>query len=85
MATLSVPLILIILARIPATVAPSGTSFTTTALAPTKTLFPIFTFPIILHPAEKTTLSPIVGAPFPLAPPTVTPCINAQWVPITAF
>jgi len=50
---------LIIFAGTPATIALSGTSFTTTALGATNTLLPILIGPIILHPTESSTLSPI--------------------------
>ena len=45
--------IFIILAGTPPTIALSGISFVTTALAPTVTLFPIFTVPNILTPNPK--------------------------------
>lgn len=51
----------IILAGIPATMQWSGMSFTTTALAPITTSFPIFTPPITFAPQHTVTSSPIVG------------------------
>ena len=51
-----------ITAGTPPTTALSGTSFTTTALAPTKTLLPICISPSILAPAHRHTLSPNRGA-----------------------
>ena len=70
---------LIILAGTPTTVALSGTSLSTTALAPILELFPIFIAPSILAPEPIKTLLPISGCllneestTFPV-PPKVTP------------
>jgi len=49
---------------IPTTVELGGTSVTTTELAPTVVLSPIFIFPKIFAPAPITTLFPIVGCLF---------------------
>ena len=56
------------------TIAFSGTSNETTALAPIFALLPIWHFPTILQPAYNVTLSPITGALYLLIPssPIVT-------------
>lgn len=59
----------------PPTTALSGTSFTTTALAPTKTLLPICISPSILAPAHRHTLSPNRGA----RPPNDVDPIVTSW------
>lgn len=45
----------------PATITFDGTSFTTTALAATKTLSPIDILPKAFAPGPNPTLSPIIG------------------------
>lgn len=70
-----------ILAGIPTTTAPSGTSCVTTAFAPIITLFSTWTPPIIFEPAQITTLFPILG--IPLVPrPIVTPWKMSTFFPI---
>ena len=70
---------LMMCAGTPATMQLSGTSFTTTALAPIMTLFPIRTGPRILAPAQISTLSPMMGTSYhPLFPPMVTFCPMRQ-------
>lgn len=69
----------------PPTIALSGISLVTTAFAPTSTLFPMHTFPIILAPQHTTTLFPNIGYPWrlpPLEEPIVTCCITTQFSPI---
>lgn len=73
------PFMFNIFAGIPPTTALSGTSFTHTALAPIKTLFPICMFPINLAPVAITTLFPIFGVPA-LSPPPF--CTNSYSVPL---
>lgn len=59
----------------------SGTSFTTTAFAPTLTLLPTLTFPITFAPQVIITLFPIIGAWLPLYP-IVTCWLTKQCFPI---
>ncbi len=63
-------------AGMPTTVAPGGTSFTTTALEPMRAPSPTLNGPNTLAPAPTTTLLPMVGWRLPLfqlTPPSVTP------------
>lgn len=75
-----------IFAGTPATIALSGISFVTTALAPIVTLLPIVTEPIILHEMPKRQLSPTItdSSPFPLFPKTV-PTVIWQFFPNFTF
>jgi hypothetical protein len=67
-----IPFLLTIYARTPTTVHFSGTSFTTTAFAPTLELLLINTFPITFAPAFIVTLSPIIGQSAAFEYPIVT-------------
>ena len=72
-------------AGLPATMALSGTSFTTTDPAPITTLFPIVICPIITTLGPIFTLSPIVGRksilPSSLVPMVVL-FLNVRFLPI---
>src|SRR4030067_525005 len=66
---------------IPTTVAPAGTSLTTTEFEPTRALSPMVIGPRILAPAPTTTFLPSVGwrlAFSQLVPPSVTPSYSVQ-------
>ena len=76
-------IVLKIRAGFPATTQLSGTSFTTTLPAPTTTLFPIRTFPIIVTLAPSHTLSPITGRPF-FPAPKVVQCRQEKFRPISS-
>ena len=78
--------LLIILAGTPATIQLSGTSLTTTELAPIITLFQILIGPIMQEPALISTLSPMTGTSYhPDFPPMVTCCPMPQFFPKIAL
>lgn len=74
----------IICLGLPITIELSGTSKFINAPGAIKTLFPIFTFPIIIEFAFIQTLSPIIGVPWrlPEAFPINVPCEMLKFLPI---
>src|SRR3954454_4657630 len=71
-----------ILAGTPATTQFAGTSFVTTALAPTVTLLPIVIGPRIFAPALTLTLSPRMGPRVRSVQPITTSWLTLQFLPM---